>query len=49
MKKTLTLLLTLVLFLGLVGCGHQHDWQEATCLKKKFVRNVEKKKKIVNL
>ena len=44
MKKALTLLLTLVLFLGLVGCGHQHDWQEATCLEKAICKECKEEK-----
>lgn len=36
MKKYLSFALCLVLTILLVGCGHQHTWEEATCISPKI-------------
>ena len=35
MKKVVILILCMIMTIALVGCGHEHTWQEATCTSPK--------------
>ena len=35
MKKVAILILCMIMTIALVGCGHEHTWQEATCISPK--------------